>query len=295
MLNIQLTSLPIWVKFYNIPLEYWTNTCLGYIASAVGKPLHMDSLTENRTRLSFSRICIEVDLSSKFHKTARLNLGNGKYTTIRIEYPWVPHNCSHCQVFGHKISKCLVSKTLPVKVSGMPFGTKVVGHGNCDKVNADSSSKKLHAATPGKEWRNGVDSVVDSIETRQSIVIQDNLGVTIHEANTSPMRHANRFEYIAISEHLIDEVVRDAFTESSTGTLTDEVADVASTGIVIPDIAEYSDLSPICDYFKQVKRIDELEFTPQLLPLSKSKLKRLRKQNRVPQQEDGSNVTRPHD
>ena len=25
MLNIQLTSLPIWVKFYNIPLEYWTN------------------------------------------------------------------------------------------------------------------------------------------------------------------------------------------------------------------------------------------------------------------------------
>ena len=66
MLNIQLTSMPIWVKFYIIPLEYWTNTCLGYIASAVGKPLHMDSLTENRTRLSFARICIVVDLSSKF-------------------------------------------------------------------------------------------------------------------------------------------------------------------------------------------------------------------------------------
>ena len=28
MLNIKLTSFPIWVKFYNIPLEYWTNTCL---------------------------------------------------------------------------------------------------------------------------------------------------------------------------------------------------------------------------------------------------------------------------
>ena len=26
MLNIQLTSLPIWVKFHNIPLEYLTNT-----------------------------------------------------------------------------------------------------------------------------------------------------------------------------------------------------------------------------------------------------------------------------
>ena len=74
MLNIQLKSMPIWVKFYNIPLEYWTNTCIGYIASVVGKPLHMDSLTENRSRLSFARICIKVDSSSQFPKTARLNL-----------------------------------------------------------------------------------------------------------------------------------------------------------------------------------------------------------------------------
>ena len=31
MLNIQLTTIPIWVKFYNIPLEYWTNTSLGIL------------------------------------------------------------------------------------------------------------------------------------------------------------------------------------------------------------------------------------------------------------------------
>ena len=209
----------------------------------------MDSFTENRTRLSFARICIEVDLSSKFPKTARLNLGNGRYTTIRIEYPWVPHNCSHCQVFG----------------------TKIAGHGNCDNLNADSGTKILHAATPDKEWRNCLDSVVDSIGTCQSIVIQDKIRVTIPEANISPMRHANRFEYIAISEQLTDEVARDAFIEASTVT-PDEGADVASTGITIFDIAEYFDSSPICDSFKQVKRIDELDFTPQPLPLSKSKL-----------------------
>ena len=40
MLNVQITSLPIWVKFFNIPLEYWTVTSLGYIASVVGIPLH---------------------------------------------------------------------------------------------------------------------------------------------------------------------------------------------------------------------------------------------------------------
>ena len=49
MVDIQLSNIPIWVKFYNIP-------CLGYIASTVGIPLHLDSLTEIQTKLSFARI-----------------------------------------------------------------------------------------------------------------------------------------------------------------------------------------------------------------------------------------------
>ena len=128
MLNIQLTSLPIWVKFYNIPLEYWTNTCLGYIASAVGKPLHLDSPIENQSRLSFARICIEVDLNCDFPKSALLNLGNDKYTTVIIEYPWVPHSCSHCKVYGHKTIHCPISKAI----------SKVYGeHGNASGTNVD--------------------------------------------------------------------------------------------------------------------------------------------------------------
>ena len=106
MLNAQITSLPIWVKFFNIPLEYWTVTSLGYIASVVGIPMHLDTLTENHSRLSFARICIEVDVNCTFPKSALLDLGNGKYSTIRIEYPWVPQNCAHCKIFGHSQVKC---------------------------------------------------------------------------------------------------------------------------------------------------------------------------------------------
>ena len=62
---MQITSLPIWVKFFNIPLEYRTVTSLGYIASVVGIPIHLDTLTENHSRLSFARICIEVDVISQ--------------------------------------------------------------------------------------------------------------------------------------------------------------------------------------------------------------------------------------
>ena len=75
----------------------------------------------------------------------------------------------------------------------MPSATKIGGHGNGDKVNAESSSEIPIAATLGEELRDGVDSVVDSIGDRQRSVIQDNIGDTNHEATTSPARHANRF------------------------------------------------------------------------------------------------------
>ena len=138
----------------------------------------------------------------------------------------------------------------------MPSSSKIAGQGN-------------------------VDSVVDSIEACQTIVLQDKIGDTFHEATTSPMRHANRFEYLAIfffwiieylaiSEALTEEVVEVASTDASTVAPKDEGVDVGSTGTVIPDAAEYSDSSPICDSFKQVKRIDELEFTPHPLRLSKA-------------------------
>ena len=84
MLNIELTSIPIWVKFYNILLEYWTNMSLGHIASVVGNPLHLDSLIDNQSKLSFARICIEVGVDCEFPKSVLLDMGNDKYYTIRI-------------------------------------------------------------------------------------------------------------------------------------------------------------------------------------------------------------------
>ena len=110
MLNIQLSSIPIWVRFYNIPLEYWTSTCLGHIASTVGIPLHLDPLTENQTKLSFARVCIEVGVDCEFPKSVLLDRGNGSYSTIRIEYHWAPQCCSECKLFGHNLVHCQAKK-----------------------------------------------------------------------------------------------------------------------------------------------------------------------------------------
>ena len=286
MLNIQLTSLPIWVKFYNIPLEYWINTCLSYIASAVGKPLHLDSLTENRTRLSFARIYIEVDLNSEFPKSALLNLGNEKYTTIRIEYPWVPHSFSHCQVFGHKILHCSFFKatnTKPVPDNSNPSGSKGSRHANGEEAIVDSRARHHKVSNPIKDLNEGVDSVIDSIRDCLSIVppvTSDKTGVKVNGGDASLKRPGNTFEYLALSE---------------ASAPPDGVVDLASTSSMIPDTVDFSDTSPNYDTFKQIKRIDELDYSPLPLPLSKSKLRRLKKQNRDPKHVDGRSVALSRD
>ncbi|XP_059625376.1 uncharacterized protein LOC132268562 [Cornus florida] len=59
-----IASIPTWIKFYNISLEYWTANGLSYIASSVGEPLYADQATAERTKLKFARLCVNIDLKN---------------------------------------------------------------------------------------------------------------------------------------------------------------------------------------------------------------------------------------
>ena len=175
-------------------------------------------------------------------------MGNDKYTTIRIEYPWASHSCSHCQVFGHIIlhypfSKATNTKSVPN--SSNPSGSKGSRHGNGEEVTSDPRTRHHKVSNPGKELNEGVDSVIDSIRDFSSVVplgTSVKNGVKVNEGDASLKRPTNTFEFLDISE---------------VSAPPDDVDELASTSFVIPDTADYSDTSPNCDTFKQVKRIDE--------------------------------------
>lgn len=107
----QLTKIPLWAHFYNVPLELWSEAGLSFVASAVGKPLYADQLTESCKRISFAKICVEVDSSSPLPETFDITLPSGAVFTIKVWYPWRPFMCETCKVFGHK--NCAV-KAVPV-------------------------------------------------------------------------------------------------------------------------------------------------------------------------------------
>ena len=65
----QLTRIPVWAQFYNIPLEFWTEQGLSYMESAIGRPLYADGMTEASKRLSYAKTCIDVEANSTFPDT----------------------------------------------------------------------------------------------------------------------------------------------------------------------------------------------------------------------------------
>jgi hypothetical protein len=106
------SKIPVWAKFYNIPHEFWTEDGLSYIASAVGRPLYADSLTESHKRISFARVCVEIDAGAELVDSFDLTLNGGfpgvspSTIEIRVDYQWKPKICVLCKSFGHKTGTC---------------------------------------------------------------------------------------------------------------------------------------------------------------------------------------------
>lgn len=109
-------TIPLWVKIYNIPLQYWHKEGLGHICSGVGKPLGADMLTEQMCReasgrLSFAKMLVEVDAKSPLPEELLLRVPNEDFlepmeVKMRVVYPWKPSWCPTCNSFGHSLARC---------------------------------------------------------------------------------------------------------------------------------------------------------------------------------------------
>ncbi|KAI8557667.1 hypothetical protein RHMOL_Rhmol04G0028000 [Rhododendron molle] len=130
------SSVPVWVKLYNVPLESWTEDGLSYIASYISNPLYLDDFTQNHSRLTFARVCIEVEAAKEIPKSFVVNLGYGEPYEIRVE-PQAPPS----QVWKAKEP---VGQEVPVAQERI-FKERV---GNEDKAWEQVKRKKDHRSPP---------------------------------------------------------------------------------------------------------------------------------------------------
>ena len=57
-----VSSIAMWIRLNELPIEYYNAEALQLIGKAIGNVLRVDTFTASETRRRFARICVQVDV-----------------------------------------------------------------------------------------------------------------------------------------------------------------------------------------------------------------------------------------
>ncbi|KAK1314716.1 hypothetical protein QJS10_CPA06g01100 [Acorus calamus] len=139
---------PIWVRFPNLPLDFWDGLTLAEIAAYAGTPIKVETTTEETGHCRYARALVEIDL--------RLPLCPGIW--IGAERRWqsfiyerIPNVCQHCGRITHLTTECIDKSLGRVSASSKSqVGPSVdpVGH---DGSSAQEESPRSNPSEVDKE------------------------------------------------------------------------------------------------------------------------------------------------
>ncbi|KAK0582022.1 hypothetical protein LWI29_020550 [Acer saccharum] len=97
------TNAQIWVRFYDLPWEFWHPQILSDMARGVGIPLKFDRATLEGDYGHFARMLIDVDLSKPLPDSIMIEVGEDcLFPTLYFEN--VPSFCSIEEMCNHSLS-----------------------------------------------------------------------------------------------------------------------------------------------------------------------------------------------
>lgn len=95
------SSNSLWIKILDVlPLCVWNPNKLSRMAIKIGIPLAVDSLTTNKARLTYARVCIEVDKNRQRSNEIHINF-KVKDISLKVQYVWKCIICSSNQSLVH--------------------------------------------------------------------------------------------------------------------------------------------------------------------------------------------------
>ncbi|KAL8459746.1 hypothetical protein ACS0TY_031606 [Phlomoides rotata] len=103
---------PVWVRFPGLPVHLIYMDALFTIASEFGKPLQVDRQTAEHSRLTYARVCIEMDLLQEPITEFEMDIF-GVSHTLRVVYENRPKHCTGFRHVGHEQSVCYVTRDRP--------------------------------------------------------------------------------------------------------------------------------------------------------------------------------------
>ncbi|WOL09486.1 hypothetical protein Cni_G18239 [Canna indica] len=102
-------TIPIWIQFPGLPVEYLHEIILRKLAESVGQFIKIDEVTMRRQRAKYARICILWDLTRTVPNGIWVKSSRGKFwQAVAVEN--IPKLCYHCGKIRHTRNQCVAQE-----------------------------------------------------------------------------------------------------------------------------------------------------------------------------------------
>lgn len=101
-----LTTVPVWLEFTGVPLQFFNRDALQEIAGLVGHPICLHPSTENLLNIEVAKVYTIIDPTKPLPNFVNASFESGVIQRIAVSCPWLPSICSYCKKVGHAISRC---------------------------------------------------------------------------------------------------------------------------------------------------------------------------------------------
>lgn len=125
-----VSSIAVWIRLQELPLEFYETEVLKQIGEAIGKVLRIDAYTALEARGKYARLCLQVDINKPLINTVLI----GRFEQ-QVVYEGIHKLCFACGRIGHKKDVC----SHIVRSSNSP------AKGVDDEIEDPAKSRSLHA------------------------------------------------------------------------------------------------------------------------------------------------------
>lgn len=131
----ELETVPVWLEFTGVPLQFFNKDALKEIAGMVGNPIYLHPTTENLTNIEVAKVYTVIDPRKPLPEFVNAR-------RIAVSSPWLPSLYTFCKKFGHTISKCKHAPKTCLTCNSVKHSTASCPRTNHSGPNKDSEKQK---------------------------------------------------------------------------------------------------------------------------------------------------------
>lgn len=113
--DAQWRKMPIWTTLPGLPVYLWSVDSLGRIGSCLRTPICVDMVTATKTRILYSCILVELDVSLPVIEHVMIRLPDDTVRKQIVAYHWRPYYCAKCDRLGHEEGYCSQQRPGPAQ------------------------------------------------------------------------------------------------------------------------------------------------------------------------------------